>query len=106
MTQGQPIRVLLHLSAGGLVALAAILGDYVLGNPFYWWRVQTLALAAGLLIIAMGFVRSTALVARASTNICLSLLTLFVLLALGEGFFRTIGFDFSREEQAWRRVPL
>ena len=40
------------------------------------------------------------------TNIGLSLLTVLLSLALCEGFFRAIAFDFAKQEQAWRETPL
>jgi hypothetical protein len=106
MTNGKRIRVILHLSAGGAVALAAILADYMPGNSPGWGLYQVIVLAAGLVIIALGFVSSMGVISRASTHICLLLLSLFLFLALCEGVFRTIGFDFARQKDAWLRSPL
>jgi len=105
MTNGKRTRILLHLFTGGIVSFTAILADYMLENSPGWGLMQTLVLAAGLVIISLGFVPNLGSVSRTSTNSCLSILSLFVILALCEGFFRTIGFDFAGEERAWRKVP-
>ena len=105
MSNDKRIRVVLHLSAGGLVVLTGILTDYILpGTPEFGLH-QSIALAVGLLMIALGFFPNLRYVSNASTNTCLSVLSLFVTLAVCEGLFRAVGFDFSREEQAWRRIP-
>lgn len=106
MTNSERIRLLLHLFAGGGVALSAILVDYILGHPLALGAYQLLTLVVGLSIIVLGFVPNSRLVSGASTKFCLSVLSLFVILALCEGFFRAIGFDFAREERAWRDVPI
>ena len=95
----------MHLSAGGLVALTAILADYMLGNSPDWGLLQTLTLAAGLLIMALGFLPDIRIVHRLSTNICLSLLSVFVILVVCEGFFRAIAFDFADEKKVWQKAP-
>src|SRR5262249_8150694 len=46
------------------------------------------------------------MISRRSTNVCLSVLTLFLSLVLCEGLFRAIGFDFAKQEQAWRDSPF
>jgi len=84
MTNFRHIRVFLHLSAGGVLVLVSMWADYILGNPSDWGLKEALALVAGLVIIAMGFITHTGIVSRISTNICLALLSLFVVLALGE----------------------
>lgn len=106
MTQGQPIRILLHLSAGGLLALVSIFGDHIVGNPPDWGPAQAMVLAAGLVIMLTGFMRNARAVARASTNICVSLLTMFVLVVITEGMFWIVRFDFAKEERAWRNTPV
>jgi hypothetical protein len=69
--------------------------------------MQSIGLAIGLGIIAIGFVPlQVGMASRVSTNLCLSLLSLLVSIAMGEGFFRGIGYDFADEEQAWRKIPI
>jgi len=70
--------------------------------------MQSLALVTGLGIVRIGFVhRHMGIMSRVSTNLCLSLLSLFGCLAVGEVFLRGIGFDFAgEEERAWRQVPI
>ncbi|WP_089728948.1 hypothetical protein [Candidatus Thiosymbion oneisti] len=104
MTIGKPTRILLHLFTGGIVSLTAIL--IMLRQIPGWEPVQTLVLAAGSGIIALGFVPNLGFVSRASTDICLSILSLFTILTLCEGFFRIIEFDFApSRERAWRKTP-
>jgi hypothetical protein len=105
MINSKRIRVFLHLSAGGAVALAALLADSVLGSSPGWGLDQVIVLGAGLVIIVSGFVSSIGVISRASTRICLLLLSLLFFLALSEVFFRTIGFDFAREKEVWLSFP-
>ena len=105
MIHDKRICAIMHLSAGGLVALTAILGDHMLGNSPDWGLLQTLTLAAGSLIIALGFLPYMGIVHRVSTNLCLSLLSVFMLLAVCEVFFRAIAFDFANERKAWQKTP-
>lgn len=99
------LRVVLHLAAGGAVALTSLLADSILAQPHAWGLMQSIGLVTGLGIIGFGFVHPADSLSRLSTNLCLSLLSVFVFLAVGEGFFRVILFDFADEARAWHRMP-
>lgn len=101
------VEVILHLCAGGAVVLASLLMDDILAQPRVWGLMQSLLLAAGLILVAIGVAPiDLGLVTQISTRLCFSLLTLLVLLASAEGSFRVIGYDFAREEQVWREIPI
>jgi hypothetical protein len=104
MTSGKRTRVILHSISGGALASAAVLVDYMEASPG-WSLYQVILIAAALVIIALGFISSFGLLSRVSMSICLLLLSLYISLALAEVFFRVIGFDFAREEEASLRVP-
>ena len=108
MTNFKRTRVLIHLLAGGGVVLTSFLADRILSQTFFWGLPQSLALVTGLGIIAIGFVPlHMGVIPRVSTNLCLSLLSLFVFFAVGEGFFRVIGYDFAAGEvRAWHKTPI
>jgi hypothetical protein len=89
------------------VILTSVLADHILARPHQWGLMQSLALVTGLGIVTIGFVHPhMGIISRVSTNLCLSLLSLFVCLAVGEEFFRGIEFDFAGEERAWRQIPI
>lgn len=105
MTTGGRVRLLAHLLAGGAISLAAVLADFIFGGSPGWGLTQSLTLFAGLAIIAFGFI-SWRVISSVLTNFCISLLSLFVFLALCETFFRAIGFDFAKQERIWRMTPV
>ena len=88
------------------MVLTSILADYILAQPLDWGLMQGIALVTWLVIVAVGFVHNIGIISRVSTKLCLSLLSLFVFLSVGEGFFRIIGFDFGGEVRAWRKIPV
>jgi hypothetical protein len=100
------VQVLLHVLAGSLVILAAIFGDYILGNPPDWGPLQSVGVAVGLLIILTGVLFSSARIIRISTNLCIAITSLFVCIALAEGFSRLLQYDFEQQEKAWNAVPI
>lgn len=88
------------------MVLASVLADHILSQPRVWGLMQSLALVTGLGIVAIGFVHPhIGIIFRVSANICLSLLSLFVFIAVGEVFFRVIGYDFAGEVSAWLQIP-
>jgi hypothetical protein len=102
---GRNFRLPLHILTGGLIALAAVVSDFAKKVPA-WTPAQTAVLAAGLAIAALGLLPDIRFITRLSANICLSILSLFVFLVVSEAFFRLIRFDFAREEQAFRDMPI
>lgn len=106
MTDNKRIRVFLHLSTGGALALVSILADYMSWSVAGWGLMQTLCLATGLVTILTGFVLPTGVVSRVSTNICLSILSVIIILVLSESAFRLIGFDFANEKHAFQKLPI
>ena len=107
MTNCKRLRVILHLLAGGLMILISVMADIILGQHFIWGPKKSLFLVIGIGIVTIGFMhRHEGVISRVSTNLCLSLLSIFMFLAVLEGFFRGIGFDFVHEEQAWRQIPI
>ncbi len=106
MTNTKRMLMLLHVLTGGLLVIASVLANYILATPHRWGLMQFLTFILGLGLVIIGFGhRRMGSISRVSTNLCVSLLSLIVFLALGEGFFRGIGFDFAGEERAWRQVP-
>lgn len=105
MTDARRVQLIVHLAAGSLLALLAILVDYLPDGAPGWGLMQVLCFSAGLILIVAGFLPNLKVVSRVSTAICLSILSGVILLLLCEVFFRAVGFDFAREEQAWRRIP-
>jgi hypothetical protein len=72
-----------------------------------WGPGQSLGVVIGFVIIAVGLVAAPkSMISRASMNLSLVLLSVFVVIALGEGFFRLINYDFRGEEQAWLKTPI
>ncbi len=111
MTNDKRIRLAVHLSTGALLALVSILEDFItndnmLGDFAGWGPIQTLLLAVGILVMAIGLILPPGVVSRVSTSVCLSLLSLIVTLLLCEGVFRAVGFDFARQEQALQKLPV
>jgi UDP-N-acetylmuramyl pentapeptide phosphotransferase/UDP-N-acetylglucosamine-1-phosphate transferase len=105
-TLPQRRTVYLHVLAGGLVILLSIFVDYILAEPPAWGPMQSVTLATGIGIVAIGFADPHgSIISRVSSNLCLSLLGVFLLLAAGEVFFRAVAFDFTGGEEAWRRIP-
>ena len=98
------LLVLLHVLTGGLVALAAVLADAILGLTPSFGPTQLAVLVAGLLLIGAGFFPRP-IWARMTGTLCLSLLSVLVLLAIGEAFFRAIAYDLANEEKAFRALP-
>lgn len=97
---------LLHLFVGSVVVLTAIFADEILDEPRVWGPMQSILLVAGIGIVAFGFVRPyTGMMSSNSTNFCLSLLSVLVLLTISESIFRLIEFDFTGGEQAWHQIP-
>src|SRR5262249_39271113 len=96
----------LHLLAGSALMLAAILTDSILGRssqPFGPLRIITLL--AGLGMIGAGFFGRRNILTRLPTNLFLPIISLFLILAVSEVFFRAISFDFAQEEKSWRAMP-
>ena len=104
MQHRRAIHLLLHLSAGVILALASLLADYVRGLSFHLGTVESAILVSGLLIIFLGFVVQTGAVARASEKLCLIVVSIFIALSFLEGVFRVMAFDFAREEAASRKL--
>jgi len=102
----RPTRILIHLAAGTVVALTAILTDVVLGHARVWGPLQVIVLAAALGMAAAGF--SDPPFGRAallSTKLSLSVMSGFLCVAFGEVGLRAVGFDFADEERAWKQIP-
>lgn len=94
----------LHFMAGGAIALAAICADPLLGLANSFGPTQFVLLGIGLSIIAVGYYQPRK-ITQLSSALCLSIISLFLILALGEGSFRWIAFDFVDEAKAWRAMP-
>lgn len=77
----------------------------MLGQPRDWGRLQSVGVVFGLLMILTGFLNEKLRIARLSTKLCLSLWSLLATVAIFEGVFRAVGFDFAREEEKWRKSP-
>lgn len=105
MSRIRHVRMLLHLLVGGMVALSAVFADFMLGQPQEWGLIQSLVLITGVIIITLSFVSVVGRITDVSTKLCLSILSLFVVVALCEGIFRAIDYDFVGEERAWRKYP-
>lgn len=105
MTKFKPTHFFPHLAAGSILFLLSFWADAILGQHPDWGLLETLTVGGGLLILGMGFLPHQGVLSRVSTNICLFLLSLFVCLALAEGFFRAIRFDFSGEKRAFQQIP-
>lgn len=89
------------------MVLVSVLADHILSQPRTWGPGQSLGLVIGFVIIAVGLVAAPkSKISRASMNLSLVLLSVFVVIALGEGFFRLIKYDFRGEEQAWLKTPI
>jgi hypothetical protein len=100
------IHLLLHLVAGaGILLFVGWLAAFS-EAPFWASRSRTLAVVLGLGTIAAGFLRHTWSAAVISRRLCIFLLAMFAAVAVLELFFRVIGFDFAREEQAWHKTPI
>ena len=108
MTHSRRLHVFLHALAGGVVILLAAFVDPIMGWPARWGRTESLGVAVGLLIVTVGFLpqRLESRGARASAGLCVSLLGLITVLALSEGLFRLLRFDFAAEERHWRQRPV
>jgi len=98
-------QIILHVSAGGLTACFFLLADAILHQSRHWGTLEIVGLAAGILIAGAGFFPRSGMVPRLTGNISLSLLSFFVFLALGEGMFRMIRFDFSGVWQGRLKIP-
>ena len=94
----------LHLVTGGVVAFTAVFADPILGLTQSFGPAQFALLVAGLVIIAVGFLPAPS-VTRFTAILCLPLLSLFVLLGIGEIFFRAIAYDFAKQAKAFREIP-
>ena len=68
MNNRRSIRLLLHFSAGGVLALASFLADSVRGLPFQFGPGKWTILVAGLVIILLGFIAQTGAVAQVQSN--------------------------------------
>lgn len=107
MTRDKRIQFLLHLLTGAVVILVSALADRILSQPRMWGANETLGTSIGLAIIVVGLVATPgSTFSRTSMNLSLTLLSVIIVVALGEGFFRLVGYDFRGEEQAWRKTPI
>ena len=99
------ILLLLHLITGISVALIPVITKYFLGFSRSFGALQWSAVAIGVAIVAVGFSRHRTTIFQISSALCLVLVSLFVVLAVGEVVLRIIGFDFARQEKVWRELP-
>jgi hypothetical protein len=105
MNNRRSIRLLLHFSAGGVLVLVSFLADSIRGLPFEFGPGKWTIVVAGLVIILLGFIAQTGAVARFSETLCMVIVSVSIVPFFLEGVFRLIGFDFAREEEAWRKMP-
>jgi hypothetical protein len=101
------VPIFLHLVAGGVIVLVSAFSDHILAQNRNWGSLQSISVTIGAGIIVLGFYpfRSEKL-SQLSSNLCLSVLSLFTIIAISEGMIRLIDFDFSAEERAWQNTPV
>jgi hypothetical protein len=105
MAKRRRLQIVLHMLAGGLLVLLSILVGVILEKPLQLGAQQWVGVLAGMIIMAFGFLPVCA-VSRVTTKLCLSSISLVLLLAAGEGCFRIAGVDFAaKQEQLWQEIP-
>jgi len=105
MELSQRPRLILHVFAGSFLVVAAVAADFVMGKTPDWGQQQTVALTMGGLIVLFGVTIRRGVLARSTTNLCLSMLSIFIFISMAEVFFSLIEFDFG-EARAWKATPV
>ncbi|HSJ05794.1 MAG TPA: hypothetical protein VK936_03760, partial [Longimicrobiales bacterium] len=98
------LRVAVHMTAGGMLALLAVFADPLLGRPREWGAVESATLAAGVIVAAAGLVLRGGRVADRAAGICLSIIVVMVTMAAAEGAVRILDIDIVGQEHAWRKM--
>jgi hypothetical protein len=98
------VRLIVHALAGSMLVLLAVFADPILGRPRAWGVVESLTLAAGVVIALGGVVLRPGRLADVAALLCLSLIAVLGFVAIAEGTVRLLGIDIAQPEQAWRRV--
>ncbi|HSJ06379.1 MAG TPA: hypothetical protein VK936_06745, partial [Longimicrobiales bacterium] len=93
-----------HMVAGGMLALLAVFADPLLGRPREWGAVESVTLAAGVIVAAAGLVLRGGRVADRAAGICLSIIVLMVTVVAAEGAVRILDIDIVGQEHAWRKM--
>lgn len=70
-----------------------------------WLALRQPFLAAGVIVILLGFLTYRPVLARFSGGLCVAISLLVPALGVGEFLFRTLGVDFRRTEAALQRLP-
>ena len=95
-----------HAIAGLFLLLLALFADPILGRTWEWGMAQTLILFAATCFFAAACLTGPKIVVRVTHIVAAGTICLCIALVLGEVFCRLVGFDFSREQEAWLRVPV
>jgi hypothetical protein len=98
------VRLIVHALAGSMLVLLAVFADPILGRPRAWGTVESLTLAAGVVVVLSGVVLRTGRLADLAALVCLPLIAGLGFVAIAEGTVRLLGIDIARPEQAWLRV--
>ncbi len=95
----------LHLSAGVLLAVLAIIPGMALDLAACWLALKTPLLALSLVLVLLGALTYRPRLARLSAGLCASIGFAVIGIGAGELFGRALGVDFRRTEAAMRRLP-
>lgn len=105
MTNQRKIDGLLHVVTGGLIMAGCVWWGWVRQNALFPAPVRLLGLGFGLGVASLWIRSADWAVIRSSRVFCLSFLSLVFTIGALEAIFRLSGFDFTREEANWRRLP-
>lgn len=99
------LHLWLHAMAGGLVILLGVVPGWFLELAACWLSLRKPLVAAGLILMLLGFVTYRPRLRRGAAGVCVAVSLAVLAIGFAELLFRAIGFDFRHTEAAMRRLP-